>query len=56
MLSDSILAINKFATPVTMAEFFVLATYYVAQVLIVHNTRPVIATSTSNPLASVRAA
>jgi alkylglycerol monooxygenase len=39
MLSDSILAINKFALPVPMAEFFVLATYYAAQVLIVHNAR-----------------
>jgi alkylglycerol monooxygenase len=37
MLSDSILAINKFALPVPMAEFLVLATYYAAQVLIVHN-------------------
>jgi sterol desaturase/sphingolipid hydroxylase (fatty acid hydroxylase superfamily) len=39
MLSDSILAINKFAVPIPMAEFFVLATYYVAQVLIVHNAK-----------------
>jgi uncharacterized membrane protein YhhN len=37
MLSDSLLAIDKFAAPLPMAQFLVLATYYVAQVLIVHN-------------------
>jgi sterol desaturase/sphingolipid hydroxylase (fatty acid hydroxylase superfamily)/uncharacterized membrane protein YhhN len=37
MLSDSILAINKFAMPVPLAGLLVLGTYYVAQVLIVHN-------------------
>lgn len=37
MLSDSLLAINKFATPLPMAQFWVLATYYVAQVLIARN-------------------
>jgi alkylglycerol monooxygenase len=37
MLSDSLLAINRFAMPVPMAQFWVLATYYVAQVLFVHN-------------------
>jgi len=40
MLSDSILAINKFATPIPMQELWVLATYYSAQALIVHNARP----------------
>ncbi|AMO23593.1 hypothetical protein GCM10027034_38690 [Ramlibacter solisilvae] len=39
MLSDSILAINKFALPLPMAQFAILATYYVAQILIVHNVR-----------------
>ncbi len=39
MLSDSLLAINKFATPIPGAAFWVLATYYVAQVLIVHHGR-----------------
>jgi sterol desaturase/sphingolipid hydroxylase (fatty acid hydroxylase superfamily)/uncharacterized membrane protein YhhN len=39
MLSDSTLAINKFAVPLPMAEFWVLATYYVAQLLIVHHAR-----------------
>jgi uncharacterized membrane protein YhhN len=39
MLSDSTLAINKFAFAVPMQEFWVLATYYAAQALIVHNAR-----------------
>jgi alkylglycerol monooxygenase len=39
MLSDSLLAINKFATPLPMAQFWVLASYYAAQVLFVHNAR-----------------
>ena len=39
MLSDALLAINRFAQPLPMAQFFVLATYYVAQVLIVRNAR-----------------
>jgi uncharacterized membrane protein YhhN len=50
MLSDSILAINKFAMPVPASEFLILATYYTAQILIVHNTAPVIAGSTRNPV------
>jgi sterol desaturase/sphingolipid hydroxylase (fatty acid hydroxylase superfamily)/uncharacterized membrane protein YhhN len=37
MLSDSILAINKFAIAIPMQEFWVLATYYAAQILIVRN-------------------
>jgi len=40
MLSDTLLAINRFAQPLPMAAFAVLATYYAAQVLIVHNARP----------------
>ena len=40
MLSDALLAINKFAQPLAMAQFWVLATYYAAQVLIVCNARP----------------
>ena len=35
MLSDSLLATNKFVMPLPMAQFGVLATYYAAQVLIV---------------------
>jgi uncharacterized membrane protein YhhN len=41
MLSDTLLAINRFAQPLPMASFAVLATYYLAQVLIVSNSRPV---------------
>ena len=37
MLSDSLLALNKFAVPFPMAQFLVLASYYVAQILIVAN-------------------
>lgn len=40
MLSDSLLAINRFAMPLPMAQFWVLATYYLAQVLIAHNAWP----------------
>jgi len=35
MLSDSLLATNRFVTPLPMAQFWVLATYYAAQALIV---------------------
>lgn len=34
MLSDSLLAINRFVTPLPMAQFAVLASYYTAQCLI----------------------
>ena len=40
MLSDATLATNKFALPVPMAQFWILATYYVAQILIACNARP----------------
>jgi sterol desaturase/sphingolipid hydroxylase (fatty acid hydroxylase superfamily)/uncharacterized membrane protein YhhN len=40
MASDSLLAVNKFALPLPMAQFAVLATYYVAQALIALNARP----------------
>jgi alkylglycerol monooxygenase len=49
MLSDSFLAVNKFAFPLPMAQFGVLATYYVAQLLIACNAVPVIAGLTRNP-------
>ena len=39
MLSDSLLAINRFAMPFAGAQFWVLTTYYVAQLLIAHNVR-----------------
>jgi alkylglycerol monooxygenase len=51
MLSDALLATNKFAMPLPMAQFWVLATYYVAQILIACNAQAVIAGSTRNPSA-----
>ncbi|TFY99075.1 lysoplasmalogenase family protein [Ramlibacter humi] len=39
MLSDATLALNKFWQPLPMAQFWVLATYYVAQLLIAGNAR-----------------
>jgi uncharacterized membrane protein YhhN len=35
MLSDTLLALNKFVSPLPLAPLWVLSTYYVAQVLIV---------------------
>jgi len=40
MVSDSLIAINKFVTPVELSSLWILATYYAAQMLIVHNARP----------------
>ena len=40
MVSDSLIAINKFVMPVELSSLWILATYYAAQVLIVHNARP----------------
>jgi alkylglycerol monooxygenase len=40
MLSDSLLAVNKFVLPLPFAAFWVLATYYTAQILIVRHARP----------------
>jgi hypothetical protein len=37
MLSDTLLAINRFVMPLPLAQFWVLATYYLAQILIVAN-------------------
>jgi uncharacterized membrane protein YhhN len=39
MLSDSLLAVNKFVTPLPMAQLWVLSTYYAAQILIVRHMR-----------------
>ena len=41
MLSDSLLATNKFAMPLPRAQFWVLATYYVAQIVIAANAKSV---------------
>ena len=40
MLSDSLLAVNKFVSPLPMAQVWVLTTYCLAQILLVHNARP----------------
>ncbi|HYD75956.1 lysoplasmalogenase family protein [Ramlibacter sp.] len=40
MLSDSLLALNRFHQPLPMAQFWVLSTYYAAQALIACNSRP----------------
>jgi sterol desaturase/sphingolipid hydroxylase (fatty acid hydroxylase superfamily)/uncharacterized membrane protein YhhN len=40
MASDSLIAINKFVTPVALSSLWILVTYYTAQMLIVHFARP----------------
>lgn len=35
MLSDTLLALNKFVSPLPLSQLWVLSTYYIAQVLIV---------------------
>ena len=40
MVSDACIAINKFLTPLPLASLAILATYYCAQLLIVHHARP----------------
>ncbi len=37
MVSDSLIAINKFVVPVPLSPLWILASYYVAQLLIVHH-------------------
>ena len=39
MLSDSLIAIHKFVTPVALSSLWILVTYYCAQMLIVHHSR-----------------
>jgi uncharacterized membrane protein YhhN len=40
MVSDSLIAINKFVSPVPLSSFWILLTYYAAQMLIVHFAEP----------------
>jgi alkylglycerol monooxygenase len=40
MLSDALLATNRFVVPLPLASLWVLSTYYVAQILIVRHARP----------------
>jgi alkylglycerol monooxygenase len=37
MVSDSLIAVNKFVTPVALSPLWILTTYYAAQLLIAHN-------------------
>jgi alkylglycerol monooxygenase len=39
MLSDSLIAIDRFVTPIPLAGLWVLSTYYAAQILIVLHVR-----------------
>ncbi|MEJ8855941.1 lysoplasmalogenase family protein [Variovorax robiniae] len=41
MLSDALLAMNRFVSPLPLASLWVLATYYAAQMLIVRHAQPV---------------
>jgi uncharacterized membrane protein YhhN len=43
LASDALLAINKFALPLPLAQVWVLATYYAAQLLIATGARPAVA-------------
>ncbi|WP_395056127.1 lysoplasmalogenase family protein [Polaromonas sp.] len=47
MLSDALLATNRFAVPLPMAQLWVLSTYYLAQILIVFNATPVTTAASS---------
>ncbi len=42
MLSDSLIAINRFVQPLPLVSVWVLLTYYTAQILIVRYARPVV--------------
>lgn len=42
MLSDSLIAINRFVQPLPLVSVWVLASYYTAQILIVRYLRPVV--------------
>ncbi len=47
MVSDSLIAINRFVSPLPMAPLAILSTYYIAQILIAINAIP---TGTGSPL------
>ena len=46
MLSDALIAINKFVTPVALSSLWILVTYFAAQLLIMHHAR---STGTAEP-------
>jgi uncharacterized membrane protein YhhN len=39
LLSDALLAVNRFVQPLPLASFWVLGSYYVAQWLLVHHAQ-----------------
>ena len=39
MLSDALIAVNRFVQPLPLAPLWILASYYLAQCLIIHNAR-----------------
>ncbi len=41
MLSDALIAVNRFVLPLPLVSLWVLASYFTAQILIVHYARPV---------------
>ena len=40
MLSDAVLGVDRFVQPVPLAPLWVLGSYFMAQILILHNTQP----------------
>ena len=40
MLSDALIAINRFVQPLPLVSLWVLSCYYLSQLLMVHNARP----------------
>lgn len=52
MVSDSLLAVNRFALPLPLAQFWVLGTYYAAQVLIARNVAQAASRSAASNMAS----
>lgn len=53
MASDALIAIDKFLTPVPLAPLWILATYYCAQMLIVHHARSAIGEPSTKPWTSM---
>ncbi len=47
MLSDSLIAVNRFVQALPLVSLWVLGTYYLAQFLMVHNAKPVAAAPTT---------
>ncbi len=47
MLSDSLIAINRFVQALPLVSLWVLGSYYLAQILIVHNAAPTVGTAST---------